>query len=346
MRLEQATIKDIARELQVSSSTVSRALKDYPGISDETKRKVKEMAEKLHYRPNAIALLLRKSRSFTIGVIIPEVVHFFFSTVISGIEEVAFSRGYNVILTQTNEKLAREKSSIDTMLSNQMDGFLVSYSKETTDFQHFSKLLNQGYPIVFFDRVPEIPGAIHVIVNDYAGAYDATKHLIQQGYSRIVHLAGPSNLKISQERIRGYSDALKEFGIPFLPELVVECTQGTDEEAQKITAQLLQSISPRPDAFFANNDLAAMGAIQACKTAGFSVPQEIGVVGFSNWQFCSIVDPSLSSVAQNGFQIGATATEILLDWIEKKTDPETIEPSVVLETELLVRKSSTRIQSF
>ncbi len=342
MRLEQATIKDIARELQVSSSTVSRALKDYPGISDETKRKVKEMAEKLHYRPNAIALSLRKSRSFTIGVIIPEVVHFFFSTVISGIEEVAFSRGYNVILTQTNEKLAREKSSIDTMLSNQMDGFLVSYSKETTDFTHFSKLLNQGYPIVFFDRVPEIPGAIHVIVNDYAGAYDATKHLIQQGYSRIVHLAGPSNLKISQERIRGYKDALKEFGISFLPELVVECTQGTDEEAQKITAQLLQSITPRPDAFFANNDLAAMGAIQACKNAGFSVPQEIGVVGFSNWQFCSIVDPSLSSVAQNGFQIGATATEILLDWIEKKTDPKTIEPSVVLETELLVRKSSTR----
>lgn len=343
MRLEQATIKDIARELQVSSSTVSRALKDYPGISDETKRKVKEMAEKLHYRPNAIALSLRKSRSFTIGVIIPEVVHFFFSTVISGIEEVAFSRGYNVILTQTNEKLAREKSSIDTMLSNQMDGFLVSYSKETTDFTHFSKLLNQGYPIVFFDRVPEIPGAIHVIVNDYAGAYDATKHLIQQGYSRIVHLAGPSNLKISQERIRGYKDALKEFGISFLPELVVECNQGTDEEAQKITAQLLQSIAPRPDAFFANNDLAAMGAIQACKNAGFSVPQEIGVVGFSNWQFCSIVDPSLSSVAQNGFQIGAAATEILLDWIEKKTDPKTIEPSVVLETELLVRKSSTRI---
>jgi LacI family transcriptional regulator len=340
MRLEQATIKDIARELQVSSSTVSRALKDYPGISDETKRKVKEMADKLNYRPNAIALSLRKSRSFTIGVIIPEVVHFFFSTVISGIEEVAFSRGYNVILTQTNEKLAREKSSIDTMLSNQIDGFLVSYSKETTDFQHFSKLLNQGYPIVFFDRVPEISGAIHVI--DYAGAYAATKHLIQQGFSRIVHLAGPSNLKISQERTRGYKDALGEFGIPFLPELLVECTQGSDEEAHKITAQLLKSISPRPDAFFANNDMAAMGAIQACKSAGFAVPEDIGVVGFSNWQFCSIVDPSLSSVAQNGFRIGSTATEILLDWIEKKINPDTIEPSVVLETELLVRKSSVR----
>ncbi|MFZ9236854.1 MAG: LacI family DNA-binding transcriptional regulator [Algoriphagus sp.] len=345
MRLEQATIKDIARELQVSSSTVSRALKDYPGISDETKRKVKEMADKLNYRPNAIALSLRKSRSFTIGVIIPEVVHFFFSTVISGIEEVAFSRGYNVILTQTNEKLAREKTSIDTMLSNQIDGFLVSYSKETTDFQHFSKLLNQGYPIVFFDRVPEISGAIHVIVDDYSGAYEATKHLIQQGFSRIVHLAGPSNLKISQERSRGYQDALQDFGLPFLPDLLVECTQGSDEEAHKITAKLLKSISPRPDAFFANNDMAAMGAIQACKTAGFSVPQDIGVVGFSNWQFCSIVDPSLSSVAQNGFRIGSTATEILLDWIEKKISPDTIEPSVVLETELLVRKSSVRTGS-
>jgi len=345
MKLEQATIKDIARELQVSSSTVSRALKDYPGISDETKRKVKEMAEKLNYRPNAIALSLRKSRSFTIGVIIPEVVHFFFSTVISGIEEVAFSRGYNVILTQTNEKLAREKSSIDTMLSNQIDGFLVSYSKETTEFSHFSKLLDQGYPIVFFDRVPEIQNAIHVIVDDYAGAYEATKHLIQQGFSRIVHLAGPSNLKISKERSRGYSDALRDHGIPFLPELLVECTQGTDEEAHKITTKLLQSLSPRPDAFFANNDLAAVGAMMACKTAGYSVPNEIGVVGFSNWQFCSIVDPSLSSVAQNGFRIGATATEILLDWIEKKINPEDIQASVVLATELLVRKSSVRIQN-
>jgi LacI family transcriptional regulator len=344
MKLEQSTIKDIARELNVSSSTVSRALKDYPGISDETKRKVKEMADKLNYRPNAIALSLRKSRSFTIGVIIPEVVHFFFSTVISGIEEVAFSRGYNVILTQTNEKLEREKSSIDTMLSNQIDGFLVSYSKETTDFVHFSRLLEKGYPIVFFDRVPEIPGAIHVIVDDYTGAFEATKHLLLQGYSNIVHLAGPSNLKISQERMRGYQDALKSFGIEPNPSLVVECTQGTEDEAQKITSVLLSKLSPRPDAFFANNDMAAVGAMMAAKRAGFKIPEEIGVVGFSNWQFCSMVDPSLSSVAQPGFRIGTTATDILLDLIEKKINLEEIQPSVILETELLVRKSSVRIE--
>jgi LacI family transcriptional regulator len=342
MKLEQATIKDIARELNVSSSTVSRALKDYPGISLETKRKVKELADKMNYRPNAIALSLRKSRSYTIGVIIPEVVHFFFSTVISGIEEVANSRGYNVILTQTNEKLAREKSSIDTMLSNQIDGVLVSYSKETTDFDHFTRLLDKGFPIVFFDRVPDIPQSINVIVDDYSGAYEATKHLIQQGYKKIVHLAGPSNLKISRERARGYQDALTNHGIPFEPKFIVECTRGTDDEAQKITAEILETFPIQPDAFFANNDMAAVGAMLACKAAGLKVPEQVGIVGFSNWQFCSMIDPSLTSVAQPGFKIGAKATEILLDIIEKKASMEDFKESIVLETELLVRKSSVR----
>lgn len=342
MKLDQATIKDIARELNVSSSTVSRALKDYPGISSETKRKVKELADKLNYRPNAIALSLRKSRSFTIGVIIPEVVHFFFSTVISGIEEVANSRGYNVILTQTNEKLDREKSSIETMLSNQIDGVLVSYSKETIDFDHFTRLLDKGFPIVFFDRVPDIPQSINVVVDDYSGAYEATKHLIQQGYRKIVHLSGPSNLKISQERARGYQDALDYYGIPGDPSFIVECTKGTDDEAQKITAEILEKFPVKPDAFFANNDMAAVGAMLACKAAGIKVPQEVGIVGFSNWQFCSMIDPSLSSVAQPGFKIGAKATEILLDVIEKKVSPEEFRESIVLETELLVRNSSVR----
>lgn len=342
MKLEQTTIKDIARELNVSSSTVSRALKDYPGISDETKRKVKELADKMDYRPNAIALSLRKSRSFTIGVIIPEVVHFFFSTVISGIEEVAFSRGYNVILTQTNEKLVREKSSIATMLSNQIDGVLVSYSKETTDFDHFSNLLEKGFPIVFFDRVPAIDNAITVTVDDYSGAYEATRHLLLQGYRNIVHLSGPANLNISHERSKGYSDALSNHGITPDPSFVVECTRGTDDEAQKITKEILETFPKRPDAFFANNDMAAVGAMMACKAAGLRVPEDVGIVGFSNWQFCSMIDPSLSSVSQPGFNIGAKATEILLNLIEKKIQLGEFSNSVVLETELLIRKSSVR----
>lgn len=342
MKIGQATIKDIARELNVSSSTVSRALKDYPGISDETKRKVKEVAKKLNYRPNAIALSLRKSRSFTIGVIIPEVVHFFFSTVISGIEEVASSRGYNVILSQTNESFVREKSSIDTMLSNQIDGFLVSFSKGTTDFDHFTKLLDYGYPIVFFDRVPDIPNAISVMVDDYRGAYNATSHLISQGYSKIAHLAGPSNLSISIERERGYRDALTNHGLEVNPELIIECAYGTNDEGFKVTEELLKNGKLKPDALFANNDMAAVGAMLAFKSMGYKIPEDVGVVGFSNWQFCAIIDPSLSSVSQPGFKMGVTATTMLLDMIEKKLDPDSITAPIVLETELLIRKSSVK----
>ena len=342
MKLDQVTIKDIARELKVSSSTVSRALKDYPGISDETKRKVKELADKMNYRPNAIALSLQKGRSFTIGVIIPEVVHFFFSTVISGIEEVAFDRGYKVILTQTNEKLVREKSSIDTMLANQIDGVLVSFSKETTDFEHFSRLLDKGFPIVFFDRVPTIENAITVTVDDYSGAFEATKHLLQQGYRNIVHLSGPANLKISKERERGYTDALIYHGFTPDPSFIVECTLGTDDEAQKTTTEILRTFKNKPDAFFANNDMAAVGALLACKAAGLRVPEDIGIVGFSNWQFCSMIDPTLTSVVQPGFNMGAKATEILLDLIEKKIQLHEFSNSVVLDTELLIRKSSVR----
>lgn len=168
----------------------------------------------------------------------------FFSTVISGIEEVAFARGYKVILTQTNEKLVREKSSIDTMLSNQIDGVLVSFSKETTEFDHFSSLLDKGFPIVFFDRVPDISNAITVTVNDYSGAYEATKHLLHQGYRKIVHLSGPNNLKISKERLRGYQDALLDHGFTPDPSFVIECNRGTDDESQKKSS--MKSFKPSP----------------------------------------------------------------------------------------------------
>lgn len=342
MKSTQATIKDIARELNVSSSTVSRALKNYPGISEETKQRVKDMAKKLHYRPNALALSLRKSQSLTIGVIIPEVVHFFFSTVISGIEEVAHKRGYNVILSQTNEKLEREKGSLETMISNQIAGFLVSYSKETNDFEHFQILHDQGYPLVFFDRVPDIPNAINVMVDDYKGSYDAVSHLIEQGYTQIAHLSGPKNLPISKERERGYRDALKYHGMPVREELIAACPQGTDAEGKEIALQLLQNLTPGPDAFFGNNDMAAVGAMKACRELGLSVPQEVGIVGFSNWQFASMIDPGLSSVSQPGFEIGVQATELLLDIIENKILPETITSPITLTTELVIRKSSSR----
>lgn len=343
MKLGQVTIKDIAKELNVSTSTVSRALKDYPGISDETKSKVKELADRLNYRPNAVALSLRQSKSFTIGVIIPEVVHFFFSTVISGVEEVAFANGYNVILCQTNEKFKREKSSVETMLSNQIDGVLVSFSRETTNFDHFKKMIDMEFPIVFFDRIPELENTINVTVNDHQGAYNAVKHLIDQGFKNIVHLSGPDNLTISKQRKKGYLDALRDSGIKAKPEWIVECPYGTEKESILITNELFKNKENRPDAIFAHHDIVAAGAMMALKALDLRIPEDVGVVGFSNWQFSSMIDPPLSTVAQPGFQIGETATKILLDLINKKTNMESFSQNIVLNTELLIRKSSVKV---
>ena len=342
MKLGQVTIKDIARELNISTSTVSRALKDYPGISDDTKKKVKELAEKLHYRPNAIALSLRKSKSFTIGVIVPEVVHFFFSTVISGVEEIAYANGYNVILCQTNEKIQRELSGIETMLDNQIDGLLVSCSKETENFDHFTKLMKQNFPIVFFDRVPDIENTVNVTVNDFKGAYDATKHLIDQGYKNIIHLAGPKTLPISAKRMEGYKQALEDKQLIQNPDWIIPCPEGTQEESYAITKNLFENDKNRPDAIFASNDIAAAGAMMAVKDLGLKVPQEVGIVGFSNWQFSSMIDPPLSSVAQPGFEMGEKATAMLLEMIEQKKEANWEAKTIVLETELIIRKSSKK----
>ncbi|MFD2037447.1 LacI family DNA-binding transcriptional regulator [Belliella marina] len=342
MKLGQATIKDIAKELNVSSSTVSRALKDYPGISKETKRRVKELAEKLNYRPNAVALSLRKSKSFTIGVIIPEIVHFFFSTVISGIEEIAYANGYNVILCQTNEKHQRELSSVEAMLDNQIDGLLVSYSKETEDFSHFSKLLDQNFPIVFFDRVPDIKNTVNVTVNDFKGAYDATTHLIEQGYKKIVHLAGPKTLTISVKRQEGYLAALHDHGIISKPEWIIPCQNGTQEESFNFTTELFKDQANRPDGVFASHDISAAGAMMAIKDLGLNVPGDVGIVGFSDWQFSSMVDPPLSTVSQPGFQMGEKATSLLLEMIDKKKEENWLPKTLVLATELVIRKSSSK----
>ncbi len=343
MKLGQATIKDIAKALNVSPSTVSRALKDYPGISEETKEKVKALAKKLNYRPNAVALSLRKSKSHTIGVIIPEVVHFFFSTVISGIEEVAYANGYNVILCQTNESAEREISSVDTIISNQIDGLLVSYSKETSDFSHFKKLMDYDYPIVFFDRVPKMKETVNVTVDDFSGAYEAVTHLISQGYKKIVHLEGPRNLLISQKRKEGYLQALRNAGLPVREDWIIHCPLGTSEESE-VFCKSLFSAAPhdRPDALFASNDIAAAGAMKGMKELGLKIPQDVGVVGFSNWQFSAMIDPPLSTVYQPGFQMGERAAQLLLEMInagdEKAFQPKT----EVLETKLIVRGSSLR----
>jgi LacI family transcriptional regulator len=343
MKYNQVTIKDIARELGISPSTVSRALKDHPDISPETKKAVNELAEKLNYQPNIVALSLRQSKTNTIGVIIPEIVHFFFSTVISGIEDVAYSAGYNVIITQSNESFSREAINIKALFNSRVDGMLISLSRETMTFDHLEGILAKGVPMVFFDRVYDNGNSSMVIVDDLSGAKEATRHLIEQGCKRIAHLEGPPHLKISKQRLQGFMDAMNESNMHIDNDLIIPCPLGTIEEGKMATEKLLESPN-RPDGIFANSDPVAMGAMQAIKEKGLKIPQDIAVVGFSNWFYSSMMDPPLSSVDQPGFEMGQEAAKLLIRHIEVRSKSETEAPAEtkVLKTRLITRESSQK----
>ena len=341
MKSSQVTIKDIAKELGISSSTVSRALKDHPNVSPETKKAVVELAEKYNYQPNSIALSLRRSKSNTIGVIIPEIVHFFFSTVISGIEDVAYSAGYNVIVSQSNESYEREVTDTYALSKNRVDGILISMSRETTDYEHFETIHKRGLPVVFFDRVCDAIHCSKVIVDDFDGAYQVTRHLIEQGYKRIAHLAGPENLILSEQRMEGYKKALEEHGLSFDEALVIRGRAADNEElARELTGKLLELPSP-PDAMFAINDRAALSVMKAVKQKGLRIPEDFAIAGFSNWEFTAMTDPAITTVDQPGFKMGQEAARLLIKEIEADEDEEIIPETKVLKTNLIIRESSS-----
>jgi LacI family transcriptional regulator len=343
MKFNQVTIKDIARELGISPSTVSRALKDHPDISAETKKAVNELAERLNYQPNIVALSLRQKKTNTIGVIIPEIVNTFFSTVISGIEDVAYEGGYNVILAQSNESYQREVTDMKALFNSRVDGMLLSLSRETTNFDHIESIISKGVPIVLYDRFYSNPNLSKVIVDDYVGAKEAVLHLIEQGCKRIAHLEGAPNLIISKDRLRGYQDALSESSLEIRETYTVVCPNNSFEEGQRATQKLL-SLSVPPDAIFATNDPMAMGAIMAIKEKGLTIPDDVAVVGFSNYFFSQITDPSLTSVDQPGFEMGQEAARLLIRQIEiRDKDLEDLPAETkVLKTKLIIRNSSLR----
>lgn len=344
MKFPQITIKDIARELGISPSTVSRALKDHPDISRDTKKAVNELAEKLNYQPNIVALNLRTKKTNTIGVVIPELVHFFFSTVISGIEDVAYEAGYNVILAQSNESIEREKSDLKALFNSRVDGMLISISRETTHYEHIESILAKGMPIVFYDRMYPNSITSNVIVDDYAGSREAVTHLIEQGCRKIAHLQSSPKLKIAEDRLRGHMDALAEHKLSFPGEYLEPCPSGSMEDGFRAMTKLL-ALKNRPDAVFANNDVLAMGALSAIKKAGLSIPKDIALVGFSNWFYSSMLEPPLSSVDQPGFLMGQEAARLLIRQIEikeKDEEAEIIPETKVLKTKLIIRESSLK----
>ncbi len=334
----QITIKDIANKLGLSTSTVSRALKDHPDISPKTRTAVKELAGLLGYRPNRIALNLRNNSTRTIGLIIPEIEHYFFSAIINGIEEVAYKNDYSVMVFQSNESYKREVINTQAVLTNRVDGVLVSFSKETKDFSHFQKLIDNEIPVVFFDRVIDELPADQVVADDYQGAFLAVNHLIEKGCPRVAHFAAPQHLAIGKSRLSGYHDALLKHNIPFDQSLVV--LADTFETARKAAHEILRKPN-HPTGFFAVNDMSAIAIIKEARLLGLRVPEDIRVVGFENSKSAAICEPELTTVDQFGFELGREACLMLLKRLKNDADDEPFKPvRKVIKTRLVVRSST------
>ncbi len=332
----QVTIKDIAEKLGISVSTVSRALKDHPDISLKTRQAVKELAKLLGYKPNLIALNLKNSKTNTIGLIVPEVEHHFFSKILNGIEEVAYENNYNVLVVQSNESYMREVLNTQTLIANRVDGVLVSFAKETQDYSHFQQMLDYEIPIVFFDRTIEDFHADGVVVDDYSGAYNAVKHLIDKGCKRIALYSSPQHMLIGKNRFQGYKDALEKHGLKYEKDLVYPCD--TIDSAMKISRSVLKK-HDKPDGIFAVNDLTAIGVMKVAKQLGIKIPEDLKVVGFENSRSATICEPELTSVDQFGYNLGKKSAELLLKRI--KDNDFNYEPEYLkLKTELIIRGSS------
>jgi LacI family transcriptional regulator len=340
MKFEAVTIKDIARALGLSTSTVSRALRDSYEISPETKKMVLEYSEKINYRPNPIALSLKEKRSRSIGIIVCEIANSFFSQIINGIESIAYDKGYNVIIAQSHESYSREVINVQYLASRSIDGLLISVSSETQDLDHLKNLHERGFPIVFFDRVVDEMETHKVIVDNFKGAYDATVHLIKSGYQHIAALGGSQYLAITRDRLGGYRKALEDHGIPFDENYIGYCLHGgmLYNEVENALDQLLK-LEKRPDAIIASADKLTTNCLRYFKKTNIKVPDEVALVGFSNLDLTDLLSPSLSVVRQPAFEMGEIATELLIQQIESKRPVKDFERRV-LPSQLLVREST------
>ena len=336
------TMKDIARELNVSVATVSRALKNSPRISRQQRERIQAYANEHNFSPNLIAESLRNSRvrpMKIIGVIVPELTHFYFASVLAGIEEAAEKQGYRIMVAHSNEQHEREVSICKSFFENKVCGIIVSQAKDTTQYAHFQHLIDRGVPLVFYDRVCTGVNASRVVVDDYAGAYAAVTHLVETGCRRVACFNASMKLEISKNRYNGYCDALLKHGIKVDPSLVFQCDNRLD--AERIMPEVLDR-HDRPDAFFAVNDDTAIGILYSAKRRGFRIPEDISVCGFTNGQRAVACDPALTTVDQHGFQVGEAAAEILMRHVEGHIEKGKTERRVV-RTRLVVRDSTRPI---
>ena len=335
-----ATIKDIARQLNVSISTVSRAMRNAPDVSADTKRAVMALSEELNYQPNLLALSLKRKQTHNIGVIVPNL-DFVLSTMVKGIDEAALEAGYTVMVCQINESFGREIVNTRRLLESLVDGFIISVSSETKVFDHFKKIQDKKMPMVVFDRVTPFLKAPSVRIDNEDGGFQATEHLLQQGYKRIAILAGPKNLDISNQRLNGYLKALKKYKISPDENLIIYCD--FDQHYAYLATKELLSMKKKPDAIFTISDRMAIGAMLAIKEKGLKMPYDIGLVGFNNEPVTSLVTPGISSVDQPSFELGKIAAKLFIETMHQDKDMSDVDE--VLKPKLIIRESSQRLSS-
>jgi DNA-binding LacI/PurR family transcriptional regulator len=335
----QTTIIDIARELHISKSTVSRALHGHKDIHEDTRRIVLDMAEKMDYQPNLLAYGLAKSKSQTIGIIVPEFINSFFPQVIIGAQDVANPAGYHVIICHSNESVEREIENTNVLMASRVDGVIASVTRETTNLDHFRKFERAGIPIVYFNRVCGDEPASKVLVDDYGGAFKGVEHLIDNGCQRIAHIAGPPHLQITLERMKGYKDALLKHGLPIENGLIVHHDL-TAANARECARQLFD-LKKRPDGLFTVNDPAAIQAMLVAREKHIDIPNAMAIVGFSNEPISAFIEPGLTTLAQPLEDIGRESVELLLKHINAD-GAEVNHETKILKTSLIIRQSSVR----
>lgn len=339
MENNKVTIHDIAKELNIDSSTVSRALSDNPRVTQKTKDRILEKANELGYQRNLLASSLRNNKTNTIGVIVPRISRHFFSSAIAGIEETAYEAGYNVIICQSLEQLNREQKIANTLLANRVDGVLISVSMQTTNSDYLQLFKKNGKPLVFFDRHIDIPGNSNVVIDDFQGGFDATEHLILQGCKKIAHFSGPQDLEIYKNRFKGYQSALEKYNIELDSNLVIPSKLMELDGIESATKLLSQSIPI--DGIFSANDTAAISALQYLKREGIKIPEDIAIVGFSNEPISSVIEPSLTTIDQPGFEMGKIAANLLLEQINSKPG-KIVAETIILKPVLIKRNSSKK----
>lgn len=335
---KEVTIYDIAEALDVSPATVSRGLKNHPGIKKDTKKRILEAARKMGYQQNKFASDLRRKNTNTIGVIVPRLNSYFMSTVISGMEKIANAHGYSLIISQSQESFKKEIASVTTMFNSRIDGLMISLAYDTKDTDHFEDLLRKQIPLIFFDRVIEHPSCTSIVIDNKKAGYEATMHLISQGCKRIVHVDGNVNRNVYADRLDGYKQALNESGIGFDAALVIDnkLTDITSSEA----AQIILNMKKLPDGIFTANDTSAVACIRELKLAGLKVPEDIAVVGFNNDPISKVIEPNLTTIDYPGQEMGEIAATTLINKLKKQ--PTGNLNTIVLRHKLIIRESSLR----